>query len=126
MLEEVVDCALLEVEEDRILGVVAVAVVLLLILGQEVEAEVLRPSFLHIHRSFSLVFALALNEDTVVTPTFFVILADFDHFIDVLLLQCSSHDDEVILHPLETIAQVQGYYLPLLRMDIQDQPQLAS
>lgn len=86
MLEEVVDCALLEVEEDRILGVVAVAVVLLRMLGQEVEVEVLRLSFLHIHRSFSLVFALALNQDTVGIPTFFVILADFDHFIDVLLL----------------------------------------
>ena len=49
--------------------------------------------------------------------TVLVVLTDLDDFVDMILLECTFHDYEVILALLEIVLEVNIASSPLLQMD---------
>ena len=85
-----------EVEKDRVREVVEVLLQTLVVVGEAVRGDP-RPA-LRRRMSFSLLLHISKSHKILAANrTFFIILADLDALIDMLLLECAGNDDEIVL-----------------------------
>jgi hypothetical protein len=85
-----------EAVRHRLKEVVEVLLQTLVVVGEAVRGDP-RPA-LRRRMSFSLLLHISKSHKVfAASRTFFVILADLDALIDVLLLKCAGNDDEIVL-----------------------------